>query len=162
MLAVSPGLSLSQVPNLGAVVGFTLFTAAGGLDNVGAAHITGDIGTDAGAYTGFATATVVGRSHVANAATAQAANDVAAACSALSGTSGGTALGPTLGNGQRLTPDLYRLGAAASLNGGGGFSTPRATPTRCSCSWSMARSRLVRSLTWCWRTPRWRPMCTFK
>ncbi|TRX35259.1 ice-binding family protein [Flavobacterium restrictum] len=40
--------------NLGTLTGFAQFTSNGGVTNVGASTITGDIGTNAGAITGFA------------------------------------------------------------------------------------------------------------
>ncbi|MFV5688495.1 ice-binding family protein [Flavobacterium sp. ZT3R25] len=46
--------------NLGALSSFAMFTSSGGVGNTGISNITGDIGTNAGAITGFETSTVNG------------------------------------------------------------------------------------------------------
>ena len=42
-----------QTPNLGWSSTFAIFTAIGAIDNIGATTITGDIGTNTGAFNGF-------------------------------------------------------------------------------------------------------------
>ncbi|MBL0111484.1 MAG: DUF3494 domain-containing protein [Saprospiraceae bacterium] len=66
---------------------------------------------------GFPPGTVVGQINVANSASASAATDVANAYAALSGKTCGMVLGTTMGSGQILTPNIYCLGAASTLNG---------------------------------------------
>ena len=64
--AVSFGPGTAYLPsgispiNLGGVANFLLFTSAGGVANTGASILTGNIGTNSGAITGFETATVTG------------------------------------------------------------------------------------------------------
>jgi hypothetical protein len=56
-LSLSTG---SSIINFRSLSNFVIFTSAGGIANTGASIYTGDIGTNAGAITGFATATVNG------------------------------------------------------------------------------------------------------
>lgn len=114
----SPKLSFGQAPNLGTTSNFALFTANGGFSNIGVATIvTGDVGTNAGAFTAFPTGTVNGQIHVVDATSAQAATDVAAAYSDLSGVTCGSILGTPFGNGQILAPGVYCQGSASFFNG---------------------------------------------
>ena len=112
-------ISLGQSPpNLGAASSFALFTAVGAFSNIGeATYVIGDVGTNAGAFNAFPPGTVVGQIHVADATSAQAATDVDVAYSYLSGITCDSVIGTTLGNNQVLTPKVYCLGAASTLNG---------------------------------------------
>ncbi|MBB5283157.1 hypothetical protein HNQ92_001283 [Rhabdobacter roseus] len=94
-----------------------MFTAAGAFNNVGASQITGDIGTNVGAFSGFPPGTVVGQIHVADPTSAQAALDVESAYNELSAVTCGSTISPTLGAGQVLTPGVYCIGEVATLNG---------------------------------------------
>ena len=112
--------SFGQAPTLGTASSFALFTANGALDNVGASIVTGDIGTNAGAFTGFPPGTVTGQIRLAGSAQAnQAATDVIAAYASLTPVLCGTLISPTLGNGQVFTPGVYcqNTVAASSLVG---------------------------------------------
>lgn len=118
MLISWPNAGFGQASALGAAAGFAVFTAVGAFSSVGATAVTGDIGTGAGAFTGFPPGVVVGQIHVADAASAQAATAVHAAWAALSSVPcGPVTLGTTLGNNQLLRPGVYCLGAATTLNG---------------------------------------------
>lgn len=112
-----PVITFAQAPDLGTASTFAIFTGVGAFDNVGASHITGDIGTNVGAFTGFPPGNVIGQIQVANSASAQAATDVDVAYSYLSEKTCGIVIGTTLGGGQILTPNVYCLGAASTLNG---------------------------------------------
>ncbi len=112
-----PNTNFSQVPNLGVTSSFTLFTAAGAFNNLGTSTVTGDIGRNVGAFSGFPPGILVGQIHVADPISAQAASDVAIAYSYLAGLTCGLVIGTTLGNNQLLTPNIYCLGGASSLNG---------------------------------------------
>ena len=108
----------AQSALLGSASGFTLFTAAGAFGNTGVSTVvTGDVGTNVGAFTAFPPGTLIGAQHVADAISAQAAIDVDVAFMNLGGLTCGLVLGSTLGNGQILTPNIYCIGAATSLNG---------------------------------------------
>jgi hypothetical protein len=109
--------TLAQAPDLGAASSFAVFTGAGAFTNDGASLITGDIGTDVGAFTGFPPGVVIGDIHVADAESAAAAIAVTDAYADLAGLTCGQVIGTTLGNDQILTPDIYCLGAASNLNG---------------------------------------------
>ncbi|MBK9016368.1 MAG: DUF3494 domain-containing protein [Saprospiraceae bacterium] len=117
MLLLMPTVNFGQAPNLGTTSSFALFTAAGAINNAGPSLITGDVGTDAGAFNGFPPGIIIGAIHVADAVTAQANIDVMIAYGDLAGRSCGMPLGTGLGNNQILGPNTYCLGAASTLNG---------------------------------------------
>ncbi len=107
----------AQPVDLGVASGFAVFTAAGAFSNDGATEVTGDIGTNVGAFTGFPPGIVIGSIHVADVISAQAATDVAIAYGQLSAMTCGVVLGTSLGSGQILTPNIFCLGAASTLDG---------------------------------------------
>jgi hypothetical protein len=109
--------NFGQVPDLGTAANFGLFTKVGALENTGPSYITGNVGTDVGAFNGFAPATVTGEVQLENDTTAQAALDVEALYTYMVGMSCGAVLGATLGNNQVLTPNTYCIGAAATIEG---------------------------------------------
>ncbi|MCF0069376.1 ice-binding family protein [Dyadobacter sp. CY261] len=112
-----PSLCFGQAPDLGTAADFAAFTTVGAFNNDGTSVLVGDIGTNAGAFNGFPPGTVVGETHVADGASAQAATDLGSAYAAVSALTDCSVLATTLGNGQVLTPDVYCLGAASTLNG---------------------------------------------
>lgn len=76
----SPIITFAQLPNLGTAENFAMFTTVGALGNTGTSTITGDIGTNGGAVSGFGAPTVVnGNIESVNDATVQCALDVQAA-----------------------------------------------------------------------------------
>ena len=118
MLIFIPNVSFAQAPDLGVTSSFALFTAVGSFDNTGATIVTGDVGTNIGAFTGFPNpGTIIGETHVVDPVSVQAAIDVDVAYSYLFAVTNGPVLGTTLGNNQVLTPNVYALGGASSLNG---------------------------------------------
>lgn len=112
-----PGYSIGQVPNLGSAANFAVFTSVGAFNSLGTTSITGDIGTDVGAFSGFPPGVVFGDIHIADAESAQAALDLDLAYTELSGLTCGSVLTVTMGGGQTLTPGIYCTGAAATLTG---------------------------------------------
>ena len=112
-----PILNFGQAPALGSASGFTIFTAVGAFTNEGATMLTGDIGTNSGALTGFPPGIVNGEIHMPDAVTLQVASDVTIAYGELIGLACGTDIPSPLGNGQLLGPDIYCLNAATTLNG---------------------------------------------
>jgi len=108
---------LAQYPNLGTATSYALFTSVGAITNTGASVLTGDVGTNAGAFTGFPPGTVKGQIHIADPVSATATTDVANAYSYLSAMTCGVVIGVGLGNNQILTPNIYCTGAATTLNG---------------------------------------------
>jgi hypothetical protein len=111
-----PKVNFGQAPDLGAASGFALFTAVGAFTNTGATYVTGDIGTNAGAFD-FTGGTLVGQIHVLDGTSASAATAVGLAYSYLCGLSCGSTIGTPLGSGQVLTPNVYCLVAASTLTG---------------------------------------------
>jgi len=107
----------AQVPDLGSASNFAMFTSAGAFSNDGLTEVTGDIGTNVGAFGGFPPGIVVGSIHVANPVTAQAAADLNVAYGSLAALTCGLVIGTTMGNDQYLTPNIYCLGAASVING---------------------------------------------
>jgi len=100
-------------PNLGAASGFAIFTGAGAITNTGTSIVTGDVGTNAGAYT--PPGILNGQSHVADATSAQAKIDLLAAYAALDAPVGNNI--PVGLGGQTLTPGVWYTNAASTLNG---------------------------------------------
>ncbi len=111
-------------PPLGVATDFVLFTSVGAISNSVFSQITGNVGTNGGgSCTGFGN--VNGQMHVGDAVSAQCAIDLGIAYTNLSGQTPGPTIGPVLGSGQVLLPNVYLLPAAASivdtliLDGGG-------------------------------------------
>ena len=121
ILFLIPNVNFAQLqpppPSLGAAESFAVFTSAGALTNDGATAVTGDVGSNVGGVIGFPPGVVIGNIHDADGASAAAAPDVCAAYMYLDGILGGMTIGTTLGSGQMLTPDVYILGAASTLDG---------------------------------------------
>ncbi len=122
LVTALPTVCSAQVtpPALGAASSFALFTAVGAFDNVGPSIVHGDIGTNAGAFSGFPLGTVFGNIHVADTYSTQAATDVQNAFGQLSNISCVVplgVLGGTGGNPQVLTPNAYCVGGATTLAG---------------------------------------------
>ena len=119
ILLLMPTANFAQAPALGAASSFALFTSVGAFNLSGPADIsmvTGDVGTNAGAFYGFPPGTLIGQKHIEDAISLQAAADLSLAYGYLS-TLSGSVLGSLLGNGQILSPGIYSIGSAATLNG---------------------------------------------
>lgn len=119
-LSAFPVTAFSQVlplPNLGTASTYALFTSAGAFNVTGAAIVTGNVGTHAGAFNAFPPGTLTGTINVANAASLQAAADVCAAYADLSSRICGNVIGVTIGNGQTLSPGVHCSGAASTISG---------------------------------------------
>jgi hypothetical protein len=110
--------AFSQI-NIGSIENFSLYTTDGALTNVAASTITGDIGADIGAISGFGTSVVYGSIHNTNSITAQATSDLNTAVAQITAT-------PTtfnypnfhvFGNGETLTAGVYTVSTPATLNG---------------------------------------------
>jgi hypothetical protein len=105
-----------QAPNLGTTSGFALFTAVGAFNNDGESVVTGNVGTNAGAFNAFPPGTLVGTKHVVDGVSVTAATDVATAYSSLAALTPLDVIGVGLG-GQILGPGVHSIGAAATLAG---------------------------------------------
>ena len=129
-LALAIGRGVAQTaPTLGAASTFTFFTSIGALRNNGASKITGDIGTNGGAITGFEDATLVGATYGPGSATSSAAAAAMPDAYASFGAADeGTELPSVFGT-ATLTPGVYHTIGAATLAGnlildGDGASNP--------------------------------------
>ncbi|MFZ1688851.1 MAG: ice-binding family protein [Flavobacteriales bacterium] len=109
-----PPEAFGQAPSLGTAADFALFTSVGAVSNTGASRITGNVGTNTGAITGFGN--VNGVMHNNDDMTLQTSADVLAAYNALDGMTPTSTIAPLLGNGQILTPGVYSISAAATLD----------------------------------------------
>jgi hypothetical protein len=110
-----PRASLAQTPNLGTAANFVLFSSAGAVSNTGVSQITGNIGTNVGAITGFGN--VNGVMHTPDASTAQAVIDLQAAWYYLVTLTPTSTIGPVLGSGQTLFAGVDTIAAAGSIVG---------------------------------------------
>ena len=109
-----PCLIFGQAPNLGTASNFVLFTTTGAVGSTGISNITGNVGSGAGAITGFGG--LNGLIFNADAVTTQASADLLVAYNQLNSDVPSFFPGPVLGDGQVLTPGVYSLPAAASLD----------------------------------------------
>ncbi len=103
---------------LGSVANFALFTSVGAVANAATSGIVGDIGSNAGDISGFASSTVAGSFYNADTITAQAKIDLDAAYIQLY-TTPNTNLShtPAFGSGEILNAGVYSIAGAGSLAG---------------------------------------------
>jgi hypothetical protein len=107
----------AQAPHLASASPFVVFTSVGAFDNLGTSVITGNIGTNVGAYTGFPPGTLIGTAHIANTTSAQVALDVNAAYAELIAANCTQVMNVTIGSNESFVPGTYCSGAATVLNG---------------------------------------------
>ena len=115
IICVKPNNSI-----LGAAANFTLFTSAGAVSNVGTSGFIGNIGTGAGAVTGFdaPSAIISGTTYnTDDQMIATASADLQTAYNSLVNTTKGIEHAAVFGNGENLTSGVYTVGGAASLAG---------------------------------------------
>ena len=105
--------------SLGTAANFALFTVAGAVGNTGISQVSGNIGTNVGAITGFGAPSIVnGTIYNAEATTAQCIIDLQAAYVQLSTTPAtNTAHAPAFGSGETLYPGVYSIAGAGSVAG---------------------------------------------
>jgi hypothetical protein len=105
----------------GSAANFILFTGSGAVANTGISTVTGDVGSNIGAISGFESPTILnGTIENANQITIQADIDLAAACVQIQNTpvtisDHSTTYGSVAG--ETLYPGIYSAGAAASIIG---------------------------------------------
>jgi hypothetical protein len=103
---------------LGTVANFALFTSSGAVANTATSGIVGDIGSNGGAISGFASSTVAGSFYNTDAVTAQAKIDLQAAYDHLrSIETTNTTHAPAFGSGETLSAGVYHVASAGSLAG---------------------------------------------
>jgi gliding motility-associated-like protein len=111
---LSPTVVHSQAPNLGSAAGFALFTTVGAITSVPPTYITGHVGSNSGAGTGFGN--VNGNMYSSNGITALCAADLLAAYGQLNSTIAGFFPASPLGNGATLTAGVYSLSGNTVLS----------------------------------------------
>ena len=116
VLLFFPNKNLAQTINLGTAASFVLFTSSGAVGNTGSSTFRGNIGTNAGAFTGFGTSTVNGSFIPPGTVTQQAATDLAAAYNQLMSPLPTTVRASAFGT-EVLTPGVHDVLAAGSLAG---------------------------------------------
>lgn len=119
ILFFSP-LNYGQAQDLGSLENFVLFSSEGAVGNTGVSHITGDIGTDIGAITGFdlLPTILIGNIYSDDATTDQAKMDLTLLYNQLLATP--TTFpdhGAVFGGGETITAGVYEIGAAGSISG---------------------------------------------
>jgi hypothetical protein len=107
---------------LGVLSDYALYTNVGAVSNTGTSGINGNIGTDVGASTGYASSIFIGSSETANAASAQAKIDIDNAYIALMAlpntiTSHAAAFGSVAPGGETINAGVYFVNGAGSLAG---------------------------------------------
>ena len=107
-------VTFGQVINLGTAANFVLFTTTGAVANTGISHITGNVGTTAGAISTFGN--IDGVNHNGDATSFIASADLLTAYNQLNATVPTFFPGPLLGYGQQFYAGVYSIPQAASLN----------------------------------------------
>lgn len=118
--------SAAQAPIMGSTVKFIVFTASGAITNTGITHLTGDVGSNVGAVTGFGN--VNGVMHAADPATALCVVDLAILYHQLDTTTAHLFPSASLGGVDTLGPGVYSVPIFATLDSdlvldGGGDSS---------------------------------------
>ncbi len=114
-LLLSPIIMSAQAPSLGAAADFVIFSANGAIGNTGTSQLTGNVGTNLGAITGFGN--VNGVMHGPDGATAAAAASLTTAYNQLNTTTATMFPAPALGNGDTLKAGVYQVAGNATLGG---------------------------------------------
>ena len=114
LLFLIPNVNFAQAPPLGTAADFVLFSTVGAVSNSGISQLTGNVGTNSGLNSGFGN--VNGGMHQSDGASATCAADLLTAYNQLNSTVPTLFPAPLLGNGQVLTPGVYSISAAATLN----------------------------------------------
>src|ERR1700730_14186803 len=110
-----PSVNFGQSPNLGTAGNFVLFSNVVAVGNPEISQLTGNVGTNSGAITGFGN--VNGVMHNADAATLQAGIDLQAALQYLDTLTPTAVHGPVLGSGETLLAGVDTIYAAGSVVG---------------------------------------------
>ncbi len=106
--------SNAQAPNLGTAANFVLFSTNGEVSNSGISQLTGNVGAQTGAVSGFGN--VNGVMHSGDGASLQCAGDLLLAYNQLNAAIPDSSLAPLLGNGDTLLAGVYEIPSSATLN----------------------------------------------
>lgn len=105
---------MAQAPSLGLAGDFVLFTASGAVTNTGNSFITGNVGTNTGAITGFGN--VNGVMHTSDGATLAATAALIIAYGILNSAIATDTIAPYINN-DTLTAGVYNISGDATLDG---------------------------------------------
>ena len=114
-LFLSPILNFAQAPNLGTAANYVLFSTNGAVSNTGISHITGNVGANIGAVTGFGN--VDGGMHNIDGSTAAAATDLLNLYNEINAKTPTNNHAFQLGNGETLNAGIYALAGHTDLSG---------------------------------------------
>ena len=106
--------NFAQAPNLGTAAGFVLFTTSGAVTIGSSANLTGDVGTNDGAYT--SASTVHGTIHIMDTQSDQCKTDIMSAYNAMLNPTNPISHGVLFGT-ETLTAGNYVQAAASTLSG---------------------------------------------
>lgn len=116
-LLIFPVKNFAQTINLGTAANFVLFTSSGSVDNLNTSTFTGNLGTNLGSFTGFATSTVNGFMYAANAITAQASTDLIAAYNQIKAVAVTNSTHANAFGAETLFAGVYAVAGAGSVGG---------------------------------------------
>jgi Ice-binding-like/Secretion system C-terminal sorting domain len=114
IMVSSPTINYGQAPNLGSAANFVLFSTVGAVSNTGISQLTGNVGSNSGATTGFSS--LNGAVFNTDIASALCSADLLVAYNQLNLAVPTFFPGVLLGNGQIFTPGVYSIAAATTLN----------------------------------------------
>lgn len=107
--------AFAQAPTLGTAATYNLFTSVGAVGNTGISQVTGNVGTNSGAITGFGN--VNGNMHTSDLSTSLAAADLLIAYNQLNAAIPTFFPAPLMGNGDTLEAGVYRINGVTTLGG---------------------------------------------
>ena len=113
-LLMFPQINYAQAPVLGTVADYVLFSSNGAVTNSGTSHLTGNVGTNSGASSGFGN--VNGVMHNNDGSTAACAADLLSLYNQLKGAIPTIFPAALLGNGDTLLAGVYSIAGNTSLN----------------------------------------------
>lgn len=114
LLFVLPNGMFGKSIDLGSTADFAVFSTNGSVSNTGISQITGNVGSNNGSSTAFGN--VNGVMHDQDGVSAKAAADLLIAYNQLNSTIPAYFPAPLLGNGVTLTPGVYAIEGASTLN----------------------------------------------
>lgn len=106
-----------SLPQLGTAANFALFTSSGAIGNTAASSIIGDIGSNAGAISGFGTSSQTGGTYNNNSVTTNCAVDLLAAYNQFYAIAPTASHAAAFGGGETLNTGVYSVGGAGSVAG---------------------------------------------
>ena len=113
-LFLMPNANFGQAINLGTAADFVLFSTVGAVGNTGTSQLTGNVGSNSGASTGFGN--VNGTMHSSDGVTAGCTSDLLLAYDQLNSAISNYSHAPLLGDGTTLFPGVYDIAGNSTLD----------------------------------------------